>query len=38
MGGRKAAHEEAFLYFYLITDLESVANYELADLLKNPDI
>lgn len=38
MGGRKAVHEEAFLYFYLITDLESVANYELADLLKNPDI
>lgn len=37
-GGRKAVHEEAFLYFYLITDLESVANYELADLLKNPNI
>lgn len=38
IGGRKAVHEEAFLYFYLITDLESVANYELADLLKNPNI
>ena len=38
MGGRKAVHEEAFLYFYLITDLESVANYELADLLKNPNV
>lgn len=37
-GGRKAVHEEAFLYFYLITDLESVANYELADLLKNPNV
>lgn len=37
-GGRKTVHEEAFLYFYLITDLESVANYELADLLKNPNI
>lgn len=37
-GGRKAVHEEAFLYFYLITDLESVADYELADLLKNPNI
>ena len=37
-GGRKTVHEEAFLYFYLITDLESVANYELADLLKNPDV
>lgn len=37
-GGRKAVQEEAFLYFYLITDLESVANYELADLLKNPNI
>ena len=38
IGGRKAVHEEAFLYFYLITDLESVANYELADLLKNPNV
>lgn len=38
MGGRKAVHEEAFLYFYLITDLESVADYELADLLKNPNV
>ena len=37
-GGRKAVHEEAFLYFYLITDLESVANCELADLLKNPNV
>lgn len=37
-GGRKAVHEEAFLYFYLITDLESVANYELADLLRNPNV
>lgn len=37
-GGRKTVHEEAFLYFYLITDLESVANYELADLLKNPNM
>ena len=37
-GGRKAVHEEAFLYFYLITDLESVADYELADLLKNPNV
>ena len=38
IGGRKAVHEEAFLYFYLITDLESVANYELADLLKSPNV
>lgn len=37
-GGRKAVHEEAFLYFYLITDLESVANYELTDLLRNPNV
>lgn len=37
-GGRKAVHEEAFLYFYLITDLDSVAKYELADLLKNPNV
>lgn len=37
-GGRKAVHEEAFLYFYLITDSESVANYELADLLRNPNV
>lgn len=36
-GGRKAVHEEAFLYFYWETDLEDVSNIQLADLLANPD-
>lgn len=34
-GGRKAVHEEPFLYFYWETDLEDVSNVELADLLDN---
>lgn len=34
-GGRKAVHEEPFIYFYWETDLEDVSNIELADLLKN---
>lgn len=34
-GGRKAVHEEPFLYFYWETDLEDVSNIELADLLDN---
>lgn len=36
-GGRKAVHEEAFLYFYWETDMEDVSNIELADLLANND-
>lgn len=34
-GGRKAVHEEPYLYFYWETDLEDVSNIELADLLTN---
>lgn len=37
-GGRKAVQEEAFLYFYLITDADSVENYELADLINNDNV
>jgi hypothetical protein len=32
-GGLKAVHEEPFLYFYLYTDLDSVDNVELQDVL-----
>lgn len=31
--GKKAVHEEAFLYFYWETDLENVSTVELADVL-----
>ena len=31
--GKKAVHEEAFLYFYWETDLEDVSTVELADVL-----
>lgn len=34
-GGRKAVHEEPYLYFYWESDLEDVSNIELADLLDN---
>lgn len=34
-GGRKAVHEEPFLYFYWETDLDDVTTVELADLLDN---
>jgi hypothetical protein len=34
-GGRKAVHEEPFLYFYWETDLEDVQDVELADILAN---
>jgi hypothetical protein len=37
-GGLKAVHEEPFLYFYLYTDLDSVDNVELADILENNNI
>lgn len=37
-GGRKAVHEEAFLYFYLITDLNTVDQVELADLIDNDNV
>ena len=37
-GGRKAVHEEAFLYFYLITDLDTVDQVELADLIDNDNV
>jgi hypothetical protein len=33
--GKKAVHEEPFLYFYLQTDLDDVSNVELADILDN---
>ena len=34
-GGRKAVHEEPYLYFYWESDLEDVSNVELADILAN---
>ena len=34
-GGKKAVHEEPFLYFYWESDLDEVSNVELADLLAN---
>lgn len=37
-GGRKAVHEEAFLYFYLITNLDTVDQVELADLIDNDNV
>lgn len=37
-GGRKAVHEEPFLYFYLETELEDVSNFQLADALKSDNI
>ena len=37
-GGRKAVHEEPFLYFYLETDLEDVSNFQLADALQSDNI
>ena len=37
-GGRKAVQEETFLYFYIETDLESVDNIELSDILNRTDI
>ena len=37
-GGRKAVQEETFLYFYIETDLESVDNIELSDILDRTDI
>lgn len=37
-GGRKAVQEETFLYFYIETDLDSVDNIELADVLERNDI
>lgn len=37
-GGRKAVHEEAFLYFYLITELPTVDQVELADLIDNDNV
>ena len=37
-GGRKTVHEEAFLYFYLITDLNTVDQVELADLIDNDNV
>lgn len=37
-GGRKAVHEEAFLYFYWETDLDDVKDVEYADLFNNPNI
>ena len=36
-GGRKAVHEEAFLYFYWETDLEDVSKVEYADIMANFD-
>lgn len=36
-GGRKAVHEEPFLYFYWETNLDNVDNIQLADLLENND-
>lgn len=37
-GGRKAVQEETFLYFYIETDLDSVDNIELSDILDRNDI
>lgn len=37
-GGRKAVQEETFLYFYIETDLESVDDIELSDILNRTDI
>lgn len=34
-GGKKAVHEEPFLYFYWESDLDEVSNVEFADLLDN---
>ena len=36
-GGRKAVHEEAFLYFYWETDMEDVSKVEFADIMANYD-
>ena len=36
-GGRKAVHEEAFLYFYWETDMEDVSKIEFADIMANYD-
>ena len=36
-GGRKAVHEEPYLYFYWETDLDNVDNVELSDLLANDE-
>jgi hypothetical protein len=36
-GGKKAVHEEPYLYFYWETDMDDVNNIQLADILANND-